>query len=263
MGRQLYLYTVGLIKVKDGEKEVFLCGSGILIDIGGTKGILTAKHVAENIRQEKNGKLGIVLVEKSSHRFTIEVSYLTFYDYGINLVDDIFAPDISFIRLPLNSISSIKSYKSFYNLSTYREYLLDCKDDFSEGIWFLCGFPEWGSKIENKEAGFDKVISLYGICGATGVSNNFYKDGFNYYEATIDYNGANKDIPLNFGGMSGGGLWKVSFGNNFNPQRYYLCGLIISQSVVNSEMKRTMTCLGRDCIYHQFFDFATSCLGEK
>jgi len=255
LGKFLKIRRVSLELKK--EDDGYPIGSGVFIDIGGVKRILNAKHVAKIILEYPNDKLGLLLEEKE-HNYILENRYLLIYQYDFDKQLDEYAPDLSFIKIPSNQISTIQAIKSFYNFSIDRNKLLKFKNDFREGIWFVCGFPVWESSRFIDGLHFKITYSIIGRCGATGVDKATYKNELDYYEVGVDYSSL-ASIPKDFGGISGGGLWKITINNdgeNFIPESYYLCGIVIEQTQFDQELnKKKLICLGRKSLYEKFYVF--------
>ena len=210
----IHSYSTPLIKVtpKNGRNEnAILIGSGTFVTIQGVHGILTAYHVAHQL--EIGCLLGLILIPKE-HRNTTEFQHLEIVDIakGANDAD---GPDLSFIVLPSTKVSEIKPYKHFIDFVVDREILLYKPPEIHDGIWFLCGALGEKTKEEKSTRGLSQVLSVEGTCSALGVDRFYTQDGFDYVEADIEY-GKGLDIRSTFGGMSGGGLWQVTFKKNSN-----------------------------------------------
>jgi hypothetical protein len=180
----------------DGATVATPC-SGTLAEIGGHKGIITARHVWG---EAKEHQLLLVLVGQGNYAF--ERKYL----YGIapepktvlGEFDDVQVPDIAFIQLPFSYVSELEAKgKTFFNVDK-RIQAGSYLPEAGEGYWTIFGNPnEW------LETAKKKVISfIYG----TGVSRYFESDSCDYFVMSMDI-AANPDIPREFSGMSGGGIW--------------------------------------------------------
>ena len=80
----------------------------------------------------------------------------------------------------------------------------------------------------------------------------YEKDGYDYIELDVEYKDT-EDLPISFGGISGGGAWQVVLRGpsveQLQPARYLYRGVPIYQSKLINR-KRTVTCHGRRSIYN-------------
>ncbi len=79
IAKRVNSYSAALIKVvvdKEGRNKDYQIGSGTLVSIGNTHGILTAQHVSREL--VGRCKLGLPLIQ-DEHRHEIEKDYLRAY----------------------------------------------------------------------------------------------------------------------------------------------------------------------------------------
>jgi hypothetical protein len=252
--RVLQSHSTALIQITqraDRRQRGQLIGSGTFVLIDGIAGILTAQHVTQLL--DKSAQLGLILVEEE-HSFTIDVQHLTI----VELTDRITpgnGPDLAFIQLPLARVLQIKPYRSFWNLSVDREAILTNPPPHNAGVWFVCGVPDERTSIEPSTAGFGRIMSFNGFCGAGGPSSEYEKDNYDYFDFDVEYKDT-EDIPTNFGGVSGGALWQVILRGpspaRLEPARYMFCGVPFYQSELR-QRRRIIRCHGRKSIYDALF----------
>lgn len=250
----IHSYSTALIKVKPkdiGNEPPMLIGSGTFVTIQGVQGVLTAHHVAHQL--EFGCLLGLILLS-NEHRHIIEFQHLKIIDIAKG-TNDSDGPDLSFIVLPSKKVSEIKPYKHFIDLVVDREIMLNGPPETHTGIWFLCGALGEKTREEKSSRGLGQVLSLEGTCSAIGVDRFYTQDGFDYIEADIEY-GKGLNLPNTFGGMSGGGLWQVTFTKNsdgkFETVRYFLSGVAFYQSEIK-DSKRFIKCHGRESLYKNVY----------
>jgi len=205
--RDLCHYTVGLYL------ETQQLGSGTLIKCGNRFGILTAHHVVHRSRPpldlsaSSSQELKLVIMERV-HDFNVPVKYLNEIEVGVPVSDE-GGPDLTFLELPsIDKIGSLKAIKSFWNLDHDTEKRLASTINNS-GVWVIMGLPNELEKIQIESEEVKTIQSkLEGFFGFA-ISERRYKfNDFDFVKIPVKYGG--KDTPpSSFGGVSGGGLWKV------------------------------------------------------
>ena len=193
-----------------------LAGSGTFIKCGGVHGIITAYHVVHNplVRTRRfdftsgsTQRLVLGIADIASH-FYLEMRHLRCVDVGVPR-DDYSGPDLAVIVFPDGDpkLAEIRARKLFYDISLHRgqrkaEALVD------DGLWVLVGNPARMQTLEPASHGFDSVIDSEGIAIFTLVSKREDDSLFDFVHLVMS--GLRmRDLPENFGGMSGGGVWRV------------------------------------------------------
>ncbi len=254
----LHSFSTGLIKIPDkkiGQDELILIGSGTFVKIEGEYGILTAHHVTEKL--DINSNLGLIVKpEGEEQRNVIRTQFIEIIEIDRGK-EDSEGPDLSFIVLPSAKASEIKPYKQFFNLTYHRQAILKNPPRPQTGIWFFCGIPDIDTKEEDSERGYEKVIAYYSYCGA-GMANRIYSSGeYDYVEMDIEYK-KESQTPLNFGGISGGGLWfvPIDFGSGKEPEAsdHILVGVVFYQSALINDM-RFVKSHGLVSVYEKAYNF--------
>jgi len=247
-------YSVALIKVvtRGDFEDGVLIGSGTLVDISNTLGVLTANHVIEALPND--GEIGFV-ISKQLHKFTLNARHLTKLTIAKGTTPSE-GPDIGFIALPRETIGQMKALKSFYNLALRRERLAQAVLEIDRGVWCICGFPDVETRDLGRLRGFDSVRAFFCLCGYGGVRNSRQIGGFDYFDFDVSYNDQIQP-PSSFGGVSGGGLWQVIIGQNehgeIEPKETLLSGVAFYQSAIRDNV-RTLICHGRNSVYSNVFD---------
>lgn len=262
VSKQICHYAVGIVKIqkKLSSEDAILTGSGTLVEIDGTFGILTAHHVIEEL--PSHGEIGLILSEQL-HRYTLQPGSVKKVKIargpkaseGPDLALLIFQPtDLRQIK----ALGQIRAIKSFYNLLLRRDTIINNPPENDMGIWFLCGFPDEGTIREDPDRGFDAVMAFHGLCGAGGVEKEYISGSYDYLEFDIRYDKNRLQIPRCFKGVSGGGLWQVLLMRTtdgiIEPKEIILSGVAFYQSpVVNNT--RSIKCHGRKSIYKISYEF--------
>ena len=250
----LHSYSTGLIKItfRPGAGEAAgLIGSGTFVSCNGCFGVLTVHHVSSLINEPC--EIGFTLVE-GAHRVSVDRQLVQVLDIARPRVLG-YGPDLSFIRIPTATASSISHYKHFYSLDCDRDEMLSTPPPPDSCVWFVCGVPDELTREDQPQAGFLQVTSFHGLCGAGGA-DRFYEEGaFDYIDSIVEYT-VDTDLPSTFGGISGGGLWQVTYQGNptigMTPRRYLLAGIPFAQSPLEDH-RRSITCHGTRSVYHNAF----------
>lgn len=202
-------FSVTMLITDDGAPQVVPC-SGTLAQIGDHKGIITARHVWD---EAKDHQFLLTLIGRGNYAFEIKYLVPAIPDSVTVLreFDDVRVPDIAFVKIPDKYASDLEAKgKVFLNIDKRikdRSYLPDAE----HGYWTIFGNPdEWLETDEKKVSSF-----VYG----TGVSRRFEKSKWDYFVMNID-TPANPDIPKDFSGMSGGGIWWTPWGCDEKQERF-------------------------------------------
>ncbi len=200
-------YFIGFVNFpeKNGQVDAEIGGSGTLVSIGDTKGVLTAGHVICSIM--KNEEVGIVCPSKAHQRITFETQYCM----PIELLGDEGSkgPDLGFLVLPPNITSALKATMSFYNLTKHADRMLNKPPPLDNGFWGIAGFAhEHTIDAETAPKGFDKAKIFKGSFMGSVLNGEEEREGFDYVKCEALYN-EHYEGPDSFQGFSGGGLWQL------------------------------------------------------
>ncbi len=187
--------------ISDSEDSAAIPCAGTLINVKGQKGILTARHVYEQM--VKHNFL-LIMIGRVPH--VVEVENLNFTIPKVQTKSDKISsdiPDLAFVRLPEHSINHLEATsKAFFSI----DKRLDKESmEFAAnrvGYFVLFGAPD--ELIDYRK---QTIISF---CYSTYISEYFEYDGWDYQIMGLDLD-SNPEIPDNFVGMSGGGIWKIKF----------------------------------------------------
>tara|TARA_B110001469_G_C9619055_1_gene308387 strand:- start:382 stop:1224 length:843 start_codon:yes stop_codon:yes gene_type:complete len=214
-----------------------LLGSGTLIQVDDAFGILTARHVLSAqtppiIFQDSITEVIQLCIDRQWHHFTLPHAALS----EIVIAEPVpgkKGADLTFIRISdCEELEILKRKKGFWNLSDFTE---DDHFDLSKpGLLCLTGYPAEKCGIRTDDKGNVELMSF--CLGLTGFRDDIYVDEeFDYIEFT-SHHGTNPDLPENYGGMSGGGLWHVNMtygtkSKNFTYEHdsVQLCGVAFFQ----------------------------------
>lgn len=220
--------------------------AGTLVVLNGINGILTARHVCEQI----DGGYEFVIAI-GSHTLEVSTKYLELKSIpGTRTLRalDGKVPDIAFVKLPLNVVSTIKAHgKVFYSIDRRVKSrgfgLFDRK-----GVWFVVGSPAVLAK------GNPRAIPWFGY--ATQLSHISVQNPWDFAYVRMNWE-SNSHIPKDYGGMSGGGLWRARIVGDIRESRFWiddptrdvvLSGVVFAQTRLSG---RQLVAHGPRSIYRQ------------
>lgn len=251
-------FAVAFVNLQEhGErKDADLAGSGTLVSIDGTKGILTACHVIENL--PNTGEVGLVLLARPPgqlHRFTLPMEFVekVLIARGPCECD---GPDLGLLVLPEREAAKIEVTKVFYNIVKRRDRILSNPPAIDTGVWFLEGVADEWTKDAPPEQGYERVKIFRGISGVGIVKAEYEKGGFDFLEFEAKYDDSYEG-PDRFGGFSGGGLWQLLVeepGNgDLTVRERILSGVAFYESPIEGGLL-IIKCNGRRSIYENGVD---------
>ena len=189
-------FTVPLFKIV--SKGIELAGTGTLFATRGSHYILTARHVWEE-KLKSADKIGIGIEEDIANRFSVDRSVLVPCGPARPSAWDEWGPDMTFLRIPDGLVGSINARRVFYNPTV--DGVAIPADPVE--LWLLIGTPEDLGTFTSAKS----EAQVYGrFVDPRDIAYNT-RDQLDYLDVKIDTSSA--DTPRDFGGMSGGGLWRV------------------------------------------------------
>lgn len=210
---QIKYYSIGLIRVDrdDSGEKANLIGSGTLIQVQGNYGILTAHHVASKLKNCT--QLGIAI---SAHLPTMDIHKYVFDPKMLHIVDvgmpqkrkEFNRPDLAVMVFLHLDIGWLKAIKSFINIARSRQKILSEPFDPEHPNCVLSGIPGMKTKVVGPAHGYSRVYVYENILGYTRIEKYWIEDDFDYFEVSVIYD-EGADLPRTFGGVSGGGVWRV------------------------------------------------------
>jgi len=251
--KELSDFVIGFVKLRETKSEQDAClgGSGTLVQIDDTYGILSAWHVLNPLRNAD--EIGLVLPtrrEPFTHRLSLKREAVLFLKIANCRVQSR-GPDLGLLILAPVDIGTLKARKSFYNLPRHREVVVDSPPTLHQGIWFLCGFVGELTSEGVPDRGYDVVMGFGGACGEVGARKEYRKGKFDYLELEVRYGGTDEP-PQNLKGFSGGGVWQVLFTQTHQEavevKDLFLSGVAFYQSAL-AHGHRIVKCHSRRSIY--------------
>lgn len=233
--------------------DLVAAGSGTFVRVAGRAGILTARHVWENIQKlaAPNKEVGI-LISKDRHRFVIPYSHLT-PRLSIRRRTNQWGPDVEFIELPMTDVAVIESKKSFYSLDTNRAKKLRNASN-SQGYLIAIGFPQ-ALETRTRDNRF-KVPVVTQFCLGMMVGRNDYRNRGRFDHMLMRTQIDSSTPPSDYRGVSGGSVWKVILKKkksdpiqNATIENIYLAGVIYYQTAIRKNW-RSLRAHGPRTIYN-------------
>lgn len=255
---QIANYTVGLCKVsRVGEEErAEPVGTATLIQFGSVYGLLTAAHVLAHLPDQ--GNVPVVRFPFRDNQLQKQVIDMSLAEKVI-LRGETFGPegpDLGFLRLPPASVSSLKATNSFVNVEKVRDEVLDGpeeKVDFEDVIFGVV--EEWTESVPVLQPNA-RTVELKLLAGFGEIVSTSKRNGFDFYTFEASYDDDFKK-PESYGGVSGGGLWRIFVerekGGDLIVLGRKLIGVAFYQ-LRDESGAHTIVCHGPIGIYSSFVD---------
>lgn len=199
-------FAIGLVVRMPGEGSKVL-GSGVLVSIEGRRGILTCGHVADAYANLT--EIGMVRFVAGSGQ---QRRMLQLGDTQTVIIQssDSFSEkkevlDLAFTIIPPDVALSIEARSVFLNMERNREKMESLARSEGKHIDAMLGLVDEFSQtpyVENREF----ISPMRGVLHSGNVCSQ--ENGLLTFEA-MKYN--LQDLPKSFGGMSGGGVWRIYF----------------------------------------------------
>jgi hypothetical protein len=246
-------YTVGFLKRNsvDQPQSLDCVGSGVLVSVGQVYGILTAGHVLANL--PSFGQISLITFPQTKNKlqnFSLEMSFTERLVLGGPVWGES-GPDIGFLRLANDVIGILKSSNSFRNLRNAAQIDPPLGPKSKQFIDAVLGVvDERTHTAEGEKPGF--IIKKFEANFMDGsISTNQTSDDFDYC-SFAPRAGDTGSLPTNFGGVSGGGIWRIYYDGRPNEKPFTvekrLWGICYYQSEFCNG-SRTISGHGPDSIY--------------
>jgi hypothetical protein len=191
-------YTIGFARA-GGDPAAL--GSGVLLRIGDTRGILTCAHVEAYLQE--SGTIGVAGFSRpaafQATTFEIRDAHTLVWGSPPWTKTD---PDICFIQLSPDQADGVEARFTFLNadlnLQKYHE-----PEPSDIVVHAICWLVEEFSGPTMREGGLVRT----GLKAVLTPGRIVEKDGHTTTLECLDRN--IRDLPASFGGTSGGGLWRV------------------------------------------------------
>ena len=263
------------------EQDVLwdFAGSGLLVEVDGVSGILTAEHVIYGPAglETKRSILATVpqvypfdsfaeLIPDQPARHAIgthiRAEVLTWYPttHQRKTYDE-WGPDLAFIRVPKGTPfeRNLRATRiNFYSWARGPDSDMRKALDQSSSVLAVVGAPgEWIEEDPSPKPGqFGRRIKV-GVMMTAQEQYHPDQNGYDFVDAVASRE-PGTFIPNSFGGVSGGALWRFRdvfhtnlFGTQLNRDEYVLAGIAFWQHRIDSKIS-FVRCHGPRSIYERF-----------
>lgn len=201
MHEEIRRYSVTMwVNDADGSNHLFI--SGTLARVANRAGILTARHVWNRIRRAPTLNIWV------GYHDRLDLSILRTFGPRIEgflpEIPEAEVPDLALVEIPAHDLRRIEAYgnKAFYSIDARRQN--PEMDLFSErGFWVLSGSPQVLVNHDTREA----PSLLY---DTTVERSPLVIGDWDYLSVNLNLQ-QNPELPRDYGGVSGGGIWRVAF----------------------------------------------------
>jgi hypothetical protein len=140
------------------------------------------------------------------------------------------------VVLAAPTAGSLAAKRLFYSLDAQREAVLSTPRDLDDGLWMTQGYVAERTVVTPDPGGRGGTTGFYQFGGAGGPDKIDSRDGYDYSDFPISVDAT--DVPRDWGGMSGGGVWQVRLkreGDTIVNQRPLLSGIMYYQTMVSAK----------------------------
>jgi len=245
--RYFSYYSVALGRVRNRKAEGFTpLGSGVLVQRKNRFGILTARHCLHACKPPveigPSGHDALSLIVSRGRSVLVRPNEAIEH----KLVDpktEEFGPDLSFVEIFGDALTTLKGVGSFCNLNKKPEEVLD--EFGKEGTPVVSiGFPEvdYQTEIQPNTNTINHRIRHMTFSNVIQKGDVFERDGWDYLESNMWYGGT-PDLPPTFCGVSGGPVWGMHIRKNKSDGRLTiekssLIGITFYQTAMKGDERR-------------------------
>jgi len=245
---RLTSYTVGFLVQTWDEKNkcsaLSPCGSGVLIQIGELKGILTAGHVLEKIQKESSFHLFTI----SGHNDKSKPIICLVNECKIVIENDSEypsdPPDMGFIQVSKNVEDTLLSRNTYYNFQKRLELVKEQSPDLT--LELIVGIVAEQSQLKSitnlARVDTHSMVHAYGESQTVDAMENIHGD----FVFSIFHNDE-VPKPSSYGGLSGSPIWACA--EEDGPENRILQGIAFYESPKDDSGNRIVLCNGPDRIY--------------
>jgi hypothetical protein len=193
----MYSTPLFALSVTAAGEVLALAGSGTLLESRGSHYILTAGHVWYNVLRRAE-KVGITLREHYDHTCFLDTRTLVPFDPDRPAVWNEWGPDLVLLRIPPSRVGEIRAFKVFYDIEAGLQH--QAQGEWNE-TYLLVGAPAALGQFRQNHAS----VELMGFW--VGLPTPYDNEGRTYLDAMATLPPPS-DVA-SFGGVSGGGLWRI------------------------------------------------------
>lgn len=245
-------FTVGFCKLsKLGEQvDAVPAGSGTLVTLRSAGGILTAAHVLQCLPNQ--GDVGLVNFSNLPSLDQMQKIDMALAEKVIIAPDKFGAtgPDLGFLLLPQLDAQNLSATCNFLNIEKMSHAVRASEQPAPPYIDAVIGVvDEWTKDLPPKRPS-NRRKEFPALFGDGEVISKYKVNGFDLCKFEISYPDSLKP-PSSYGGMSGGGLWRIYYeadGNGRNLVREMRL-LGVAFYAYQSDGKQHIICHGPCSVY--------------
>lgn len=186
-----------LFGTSEANAKLELAGTGTLVSIEDSHYVLTAAHVWHKVLKFAV-LLGISLREGINHRYFVRVDAIVPSGPELSSHWNEWGPDLILLRIPPFHVGEIRAFRSFYRLDG-PDIPVRPSGGFEAHV--LIGAPHSLGTFEQQRARLEITAFPVPVVAESTTG------AFDYVDVRAWL--AHREVPEEFGGVSGGGLWKV------------------------------------------------------
>lgn len=224
--------TMGFIDVSGDPTSL---GSGTLIRFGRAKGILTCAHVLEaNLARHESGILLFPARENAVQMMRVKRAELMDHVYFRGGPWNDIGPDLAFIRLPENVMSSIEGMASSVDGDQQIAQILAAPPEQSviaNVVFGVVAEHTGATTAVHHRLSTTPFRALLTLGDIVNVREAHRLDLFRFRPLPSD------DLPKSFAGTSGAGLWQLYFGLDGQLIQSRLIGVVFYEDEIDGRLQ--------------------------
>ena len=226
----LRMHSVGIVARSENIRTAPLLGSGTLVIIGGEKGIITAGHVYEAIKNFQ--PVSLVFVSKNNDDYRnvhVDIDNCAPFVLGKKPWEN--GPDLCFLKLPYDVVSVIDCHGAvFKNIDLDKKKMpLNAQSIF---MFFVGGFADFYTKEISDDGKESKEITFVHETGV--VQYETYRNSVT--DTMVRHPREDRLEPDSFGGVSGAGVWGLSIDKDMN-MRHLFFGVVCRETESSHDIR--------------------------
>lgn len=221
-------------------------GSGTLVDVDGIRGVITAAHVVEALRRER--EVGILRLHASSQPEMMTVSPSTVEAIVMGGEGSgVAGPDIAFLRLPQSLEGVLRATNVFFSPAAYAlaRQSRGGPSKHPEARFVTGVLAEATRTLSPRNGNFRVEFSAFRAFGEF-EDRRETPDGFDTFEFAFNY-APGSEMPARYGGLSGGGVWQTF--EDTPPLHRQLTGMPFRETAADENGVRRLICHGPRTLY--------------
>ena len=232
--RYVATFALGIGVLPHRKNAVVWSCSATLVELNGRRGLLTARHVWQQIRSERCDLY--LMLDRRGYKFNPDraAEPICPVAEGKYMETDDGIPDICFVPLATREQSALEARgKAFYSIDR-RLSVEDLTKYALDGFWIVAGAPSALIRDYPEENRSGIGFMMY----STSVSDDRPSVcGWDLILVDLNIGASNPAIPSDLGGLSGGGLWRIRIYVRENDRAVFLDddlskGIVLSGVVI-------------------------------